>query len=263
MIKLAHESPVELFYKIQSQTDYDYCLVHLLEENQDYKDHFMKACQEREVILDNSIFELGEAFDMKEFAEWVKKLKPTWYIIPDALENYRQTLNNAYTWHAFYKRLVPGKAIGVVQGKTYEEIVKCYTELDQRVDVDMIAISFDYSFYEELVPHPNKLVSWMLGRVALLGMLERDGVINKNKSHYLLGCALPQEGQFYRGYPWIYSMDTSNPVVHAIKGIIYDRSGLESKVRQKLYELINYPASDIDENILTHNLQLFRHWWNG
>ncbi len=70
-IKIAHESPVELFYYIQSKTDYDYCLVHLLEENETYKELFVQACKEREVILDNSIFELGEAFDMKKFFDWV------------------------------------------------------------------------------------------------------------------------------------------------------------------------------------------------
>jgi len=263
MIKVAHESPTGLFYYIQAKTDYDYCLVHLLEEDEAYKELFTKACREREVILDNSIFELGEAFDMKKFFEWNNKLEPTWYIIPDALEDSKKTIFNAYVWNQFHRPGAKGKSIAVVQGKTYEEIVQCYQTLDEKLDVDMIAISFDYSLYEQMVPHPNKLVSWMLGRVALLGRLEKDGVINKLKPHHLLGCALPQEGQFYKGYDWIYSMDTSNPVVHAIKGVTYSRSGLFAKEKQKLYELINYPASEIDTHILDHNLYLFKHWWNG
>ena len=263
MIKVAHESPTGLFYYIQAKTDYDYCLVHLLEEDESYKELFTKACKEREVILDNSIFELGEAFDMNKFFEWVNILEPTWYIIPDALEDSKKTIYNAYVWNQFHRSGAKGKSIAVVQGKTYEEIVECYQTLDEKLDVDMIAISFDYSLYEEMVPHPNKLVSWMLGRVALLGRLEKDGVINKLKPHHLLGCALPQEGQFYKGYDWIYSMDTSNPVVHAIKGVTYNRSGLFTKEKQKLYELINYPASEIDTHILDHNLYLFKHWWNG
>lgn len=261
MIKIAHESPTGLFYYIQSKTDYDYCLVHLLEEDETYKQLFIKACKEREVILDNSIFELGEAFDMKKFSEWVKVLKPTWYIIPDALEDYRKTVYNAYGWDAFYRKDTPGKAIGVVQGKTYDEIVACYQELDQKLNLDMIAISFDYSFYESLVPNPNKLVSWMLGRVTLLGMLEKDGIINKTKPHHLLGCALPQEGMFYKGYDWIYSMDTSNPVVHAIKEKMYNKEGLWTKDSQKLFELISYSADKVNLNILNKNVDLFKDWW--
>ena len=263
MIKIAHESPTDLFSYVQSKTDYDYCLVHLLEENEAYKEAFTKACKEREVILDNSIFELGEAFDMKKFFEWSNKLEPTWYIIPDALEDAKRTIFNAYVWNQFHRPTAKGKSIAVVQGKTYEEIVECYQTLDGKLDVDMIAISFDYSLYEEMVPHSNKLISWMLGRVALLGRLEKDGVINKRKPHHLLGCALPQEGQFYKGYDWIYSMDTSNPVVHTYKGVKYPQEGLQTKESQKLYELISSPEFLFDKNILEHNIDTFRRWWNG
>lgn len=263
MIKIAHESPTGLFFYVQSKTDYDYCLVHLLEEDETYKQLFLQACKEREVILDNSIFELGEAFDMKKFFEWNNQLEPTWYIIPDALEDCKKTIYNAYVWNQFHRPTAKGKSIAVVQGKTYDEIVECYQTLDEKLDVDMIAISFDYSLYEKLVPNPNKLVSWMLGRVTLLGMLERDGIINKKKPHHLLGCALPQEGIFYRGYDWIYSMDTSNPVVHAIKNVLYPSGGLFTKESQKLYELINYPASKVDKGILHWNIETFKEWWQG
>ena len=263
MIKIAHESPTGLFHFVQSKTDYDYCLVHLLEEDKTYKELFIQACKEREVILDNSIFELGEAFDMKKFFEWNNKLEPTWYIIPDALEDVKKTIFNAYVWNQFHRPTAKGKSIAVVQGKTYEEIVECYQTLDEKLDVDMIAISFDYSLYEEMVPNSNKLVSWMMGRVALLGRLERDGIINKQKPHHLLGCALPQEGMFYRGYDWIYSMDTSNPVVHAIKDVMYPSSGLMTKESQKLYELISYPADAVDKGALNWNIETFKKWWNG
>jgi hypothetical protein len=94
-------------------------------------------------------------------------------------------------------------------------------------------------------------------------MLVKDKVINKNKPHHLLGCALPQEGQFYRGYDWIYSMDTSNPVVHAIKGISYPPEGLMTKESQKLFELINTPADDVNTGLLDYNITAFNAWWNG
>jgi queuine/archaeosine tRNA-ribosyltransferase len=199
---------------------------------------------------------------MQQFSDWTNKLKPTWYIIPDALEDRSKTIHNAMQWMESYKSKTEGKSIGVVQGKTYYEIMKCYQALDN-LGVDMIAISFDYSLYEQLVPHPNKLVSWMLGRVALLGMLVKDKVINKDKPHHLLGCALPQEGMFYRGYDWIYSMDTSNPVVHAIKNVEYPLSGLRTKESQKLFELINWSADRVNQKLLECNIDKFRIWWNG
>ena len=265
MIKIAHEAPIDVFEEVQKLTDYDYALVHLLEQNGRYRDTFERAVKKgREVILDNSIFELEEAFEADRFAMWVERLKPTWYIIPDALENAEKTMQQAADWIKTYKD-IPGKSIGVVQGKTYQEIRDCYRAMDEIAKVDMIAISFDYSYYQESVPHPNKYVSWMLGRVKLMGDLLRDGIINKNKPHHLLGCSLPQEFSFYKhsDYNWIYSLDTSNPIVHGIKGISYGEDGLWSKESQKLHELIDIDIEDLDLNLILTNIQKFKWFTNG
>ena len=266
MIKIAHEAPIDIFNEVQSRTDYDYALVHLLEESFRYRDVFEGAVKRgREVILDNSIFELEEAFEADRFAMWVERLKPTWYIVPDALENAEKTMQQAADWFKKYGDIVPGKSIGVVQGKTYEEIRDCYKAMDEIAKVDMIAISFDYSYYTKSVPHPNKYVSWMLGRVKLLGDLLKDGIINKNKPHHLLGCGLPQEFSFYRhaDYNFIYSLDTSNPVVHGIKQIEYQPEGLWSKESQKLHELIEYPLEKLNLNLILDNIDKFRGFVSG
>ena len=265
MIKIAHEAPIDLFDEVQRLTDYDYALVHLLEENGRYRDTFEHAVKKgREVILDNSIFELEEAFEADRFALWVERLKPTWYIVPDALENAEKTMQQAANWFKNYSH-VPGKSIGVVQGKTYQEIRDCYRAMDEIANVDMIAISFDYSYYRESCPHPNKYVSWMLGRVKLLGDLESKGVINKDKPHHLLGCGVPQEFMLYReaNYDWLYSLDTSNPVVHGIKGITYSDQGLWDKESQKLFEMINQEVDDIQISTIKNNIQKFRWFTNG
>ena len=187
-------------------------------------------------------------------------------IVPDALEQCFKTCDQAHKFFEKYpKDSLPGKAIGVVQGKTYESIASRYDYMDKVAPVDMIAISFDYSYYTESVTHPNKYVSWMLGRVKLLGDLMRDDVINKDKPHHLLGCGLPQEFSFYKhsDYDWIYSLDTSNPVVHGIKGITYGSDGLWSKERQKLFELINSDISIDQLSTIKNNIQKFKWYTNG
>lgn len=262
-IRTFHEAPKSVFADVQNMTSGDYCLVHLLEEDPEYLQLFKDAKKKgREVILDNSIFELGTAFDADRFAYWIKELEPDWYIIPDVLENTLLTCNQAFDWISKYRDL-PGKKIGVIQGKTFQELRTCYEYLDKNIEVDMIAISFDYSYYLKAFPHPNKYVSWMIGRVQLLGELVSQGVINVNKKHHLLGNSLPIEGKFYKDYDWIYSVDTSNPIVHAIKGIAYeDNFGLYSKESQKLVELINTPANQIEMYTLAHNIQEFYKYWN-
>jgi len=260
-IKIYHEAPKSIFKEIQKVTDGDYALVHLFEEDPEYFKQFQEAKENgREIILDNSIFELEEAFDAEKFAGWVLELKPDWYIVPDALEDAKKTCSQMAAWNIKYKNL-PGKKIGVVQGKTYQQIKSCYEYMDKIADVDMIAISFDYSYYTESFPHPNKYVSWCFGRAKLLGDLVRDGIINTNKPHHLLGCSLPQEFSLYSQYDWLYSLDTSSPVVHGIKGIEYREDGLWSKESQKLFELINYQVEDI--NPILYNINKFKWFANG
>ena len=266
MIKIAHESPKSIFEEIQRFTDYDYALVHLFEEDEEYLKQFKSAALKgREIILDNSIFELEEAFDADRFNYWVNELRPTWYIVPDALEDAEKTIHQMEDWNNKGLGYNGSGKIGVVQGKTYDDIVDCYNYMDKEAKVDMIAISFDYSYYTNSAPHANKYVSWMLGRVKLLGDLLKDGVINKNKKHHLLGCGLPQEFQFYKhaDYDWLYSLDTSNPVVHGIKRIRYKSDGLWSKERQKLFELINYEVEEDQLEMIKNNIQKFRWFTNG
>ena len=263
-IRIAHEAPLSIFDEVNSLTAYSYCLVHLMDESQEYREKFVELCKgKHEVILDNSIFELGTAFKGEDYFKWVEKLKPTWYIIPDVLEECDATIQQAEEWLFKYADKIPkeSKSIGVVQGKTLEEVIRCYQALD-RLGVDMIAISFDYSLYEKMFPHPNQKVSWMMGRVQLLGILLEEGIIKTDKPHHLLGSALPIEGKFYGQYNWIYSTDTSNPVVHAIKGIKYQENfGLYHKESQKLHEMIHYPEEEIDMDLVTWNIQEFKKYW--
>ena len=265
-IKISHEAPLSIFEEITELTDYQYCLVHLMDESPEYRDKFINLCKEKhEVILDNSIFELGTAFKGGDYLKWVKALKPTWYIIPDVLEGCDATIQQAEEWLLKYGKDIPkeSKSIGVVQGRTLEEVIKCYRVLE-RLGVDMIAISFDYSLYEKMFPHPNQKLSWMMGRVQLLGILLDMGIINPNIPHHLLGAGLPQEGLYYRDYSWIYSTDTSNPIVHGIKGKEYiENQGLWSKESQKLHEMIHYPEEEIDMDLVKYNIGEFRKYWRG
>ena len=101
-MKIAHEAPLSIFDKVQALTDYDYALVHLFEENEQYWDKFVKAKKDgREVLLDNSIFELGTAFNGDTYADWIIKLEPDWYIVPDVLDNASATIDSFNNFYIF------------------------------------------------------------------------------------------------------------------------------------------------------------------
>lgn len=264
-MKISHESPLSLLKLSRTYNDYDYALVHLFEQEPSYLKFFKDSLKAgREVILDNSIFELGKAFESSKFAHWISELKPTEYIIPDVLEDSSGTMRNAETWMRDYSDL-PGKKIGVVQGKTYEEIVNCYNFLDNQINVDKIAISFDYSYYLKLSEHPNKWMGYTCGRIQLLSRLVKDGVINTGKPHHLLGCSIPIEFLFYRdkAFNWIESLDTSNPVVHGLLNISYEYGGLIDKQSIKLVDLIHARPSNDQTSLIVNNVQLFRSYVTG
>lgn len=262
MIKIAHEAPISIFNHVQEVTDYDYALVHLFEESEKYWSLFERAKKKgREIILDNSIFELGAAFNADKYCEWIEKLEPTWYIIPDVLEDAQATVANLKEW----KHRFNSKTIGVVQGSTMEEMLWCYREVEPLVD--KVAISFDYSFFvnEDINGKlPTKFHHYMYGRDALLHYMLHNDIINTNKPHHLLGCGLPQEFSSYQGFNWIDSLDTSNPVVAGIKGIRYNSTkGLEDKPSQKLFTMINEEIDPLTLEKILYNVETFRAIVNG
>lgn len=265
-MKISHESPLALLDRSRSYNDYDYALVHLFDTEPTYLEFFKKSLKQgRHVLLDNSIFELGEAYDAKKFLAWIQHLQPTEYIIPDVLEDSVGTMDNAKEWKEKYLLYVgKSKSIGVVQGKTYHQIVQCYKYLDNLINVDKLAFSFDYSLYLELAPHPNKWMSYALGRIRLLNMLQDEGLINQNKPHHLLGCALPIEFLFYRtGFKWLDTLDTSNPVVHGLMGIEYEPAGLIDKQSIKLVDLLYRNLGNDDVVRILYNVEKFRTYVKG
>lgn len=146
----------------------------------------------------------------------------------------------------------------MVQGKSLSELEACYHYLDKVAQVDKIAISFDYSYYRTVVPHPNKWMSFALGRVATLGKLLELNVINKDKPHHLLGCSLPIEFMFYRCWDWIESLDTSSPIVHGLLGIEYEMVGLLNKESIKLADLIGAVPNVTQRRAIIRNVNYFR-----
>ena len=145
---IAHEAPICLLDEVKEVTDYQYALVHLFETHPAYYSFFKRCLLEgKEVLLDNSIFELKEAFNTEKYVKYIKELQPTYFIVPDVLEDCMGTISSYESFRTTYADL-PGLWIGAIQGKTYEEIVECYRYMDSFSDY--IAISFDFSFYQTI-----------------------------------------------------------------------------------------------------------------
>jgi len=256
---VSHESPISMLESSRKYNDYDYALVHLFEKYPEYYTFFkVSLTLGREVLLDNSIFELGEAFDSEKFAEYVEELKPTYYVVPDVLEDSKATKASFHKFCLNYPDL-PGLKIGVVQGTTYQELVDCYKYMSEHADY--IAISFDYSWYQTIAfsNTESKLQRQMKGRKRFINMLIEDGVWNEHKPHHLLGCSLAKEFTDYKYVYGIRSLDTSNPVVAGIVGERYLKDiGLQHKPSVMLADLIKEDVTPEQREDILYNTSEFK-----
>ena len=246
---ISHESPLVLLDESLTYNDYDYALVHLFDKYPKYLKFFEGSIKSRKMYLDNSIFELGTAFNLEEFKKWCNHFCDInegnfYYIVPDVLEDCEGTIQNFENF-----RFGRGHRIGVCQGKTKSDTLKCFDYLKDKCDI--VAISFDYSWFGN-----EELSIRMHNRINFVKELLNNF---KDTKLHLLGCYLPQEFRYYKGYPQIVSIDTSNPIVHGLKRISYTENGLSFKESQKLVDLVE--SKEIPPQVFL-NIQMFRRFVN-
>jgi hypothetical protein len=262
---VSHEVPIDFLYESRKFNDYDYCLPHLLDQNEDYKEYFYDSKRNgRFIIMDNSLHELGTAYDTERLMYWVNELKPNEFIVPDVWQDHDQTSRNAKTWRNYHRQnLLPKETrlIAVGQGDSYDNLMLCLYLMIEYHGYDKVALSYGASLYNNLVPHPNPHVGKMLGRVNVVSNLSKKEWFIGIDLH-LLGCSLPQEFSYYNNpsFNFIKTIDTSNPIIHGLLGIEYKDYGLNSKSSIKIdtiQETVNkdiiYKNVEKFTNLLTHD----------
>ena len=85
---------------------------------------------------------------------------------------------------------------------------------------------------------------------------------------HLLGCDLPQEFGYFCDFPFVESIDTSNPIIHGLQGVRYNSLGLLTKSSTKIDQIeeeinterlydINYNITQFKKFIMDSNTQLY------
>ena len=256
-MKVSHETPLCLLEDSKKFNDYDYCLPHLLDEEPAYLDYFLKAKAEgRYVIMDNSLHELGEAYNHDRLLHWIHEIQPNEFIVPDVWENMVESVQNAEIWSDYvFPKCV--EKVAVVQATTIHEAATCY-QTYKDLGYNKIAFSYGANYYNDVVPHPNKDLGKALGRLSVISALLETKVIHQSDRIHLLGCSVPQEFGWYRGFECIESIDTSNPVMAALEGISYSNAGLDKKPTANMNDYFYMLNDQVDYDLLTHNLTKFK-----
>jgi len=257
MPKVSHELPISMLTRSYDINDYEYCLPHLLDQNEIYKNHFYKAKKDgRYIIMDNSLHELGVAYDSDRLMYWINELKPNEFVVPDVWQDQTATLVNAKRWQSI--KLPEGVTkVAVVQAQSYHEAFECYNILKMQ-GYKKIAFSYGADWYAEEFPHPNPLVGKMMGRIMMISKMYKSKLISKTDRVHLLGCALPQEFAYYNDFPFIESIDTSNPIIHGLEGVKYSSNGLYTKSSTKIDTMGLIPMTQEILYNINHNLSQFK-----
>ena len=119
--------------------------------------------------MDNSLHELGKAYNTERLIHWIEELKPDEFIVPDVWEDYKESTKNAFTWSVIDLPEEVTK-IAVVQGKTLHEAFECYREY-KKIGYKKIAFSYGASYYNDICTHPNQDIGKALGRVYVISAL--------------------------------------------------------------------------------------------
>jgi hypothetical protein len=256
-IKVSHEVPFCLLKQSREFNDYDYCLPHLMDENEEYRNFFYESKKMgRYIVMDNSLHELGEAYNTERLLHWVNEIKPQEFIIPDVWEDKDASVRNARQWSKV--ELPDGvMKVAVVQAKSMHEALLC-TIAYKDFGYEKIAYSYGASYYNDICPHPNQDLGKAIGRFIAISSLYEQGILSKFDRVHLLGTASPIEFGMYKNIECIESIDTSNPIMAAIGEMPYTRMGLYKKPSANMNKYQDASIDFINEDLVEYNVEMFR-----
>ena len=255
-MKVSHEVPRCLLTSSPEFNDYDYALPHLFDQDEEYLQYFMDAkANGRYIIMDNSLHELGEAYNHKRLRYWVGVIEPDEFIVPDVWMRCAETAAQAKYWLQF-KYPKKTKLTAVIQGENKNQAYLC-ANLLANLGYSKLCVSYGATWYNDFFPHTNADMGKALGRVRFV-----QGLLNlkelKDIKFHLLGCSIPQEFGWYDNNPRIESIDTSNPVMAALDGIRYSSNGLNYKPKANMNDYFDIDFKDVDYSNIVHNTTVFR-----
>lgn len=227
-MNISHETHIDMLQESKEFNDYEYSLLHLI-HIPEYREFYKNT--KREHYLDNSAYEyniIDEDFNIDYFHKVVEDIKPTHVIVPDILSDKDATIQ-AFKDFDIFRLPEDTKLIGVIQGKTFEELHICFDYMVNRCDV--VAIPFHSDAYQERFHNNLKDEADVIGRVKFIREVIEKGI--KHNSLHLIGQALPIEMEMYSKseLEYIKSIDTASPVQWGMLETFYPKDIVEVKCK--------------------------------
>lgn len=236
-MRLALESRTDMLEMIQPFADFDWILAHKVLEDDVYKEWYKESSNVK--FVDNSVNELDEPLSVEQLKQVFEEVGGTYVVAPDWLGDARRTVEG-------YKECVStfgdeSSVVGVVQGSTFEEALKCV-----EVYKGIIAVPYDICSNKEDPP-------WLMGlrRVLVVCNIPGDRLV------HLLGFTGFEELFWYKGRQNILSIDTGAPVMLGLqeKDIL---DGLEDKKKDTFGRMEGQELTQTGYTAICRNLALLR-----
>ena len=269
MIKISHEFPENYYLEglTEDLVDYQYCLAHRFQSNVHYRDYFRNyKSLGGEVYLDNSLYELGTAFDGQMYQKIIRVLEPDYYFLPDV---FNQTTSNIESQLTFFKNMPRdifpsvSKPIAVCHGMTPKDIISSFRILNSALpDYAMVAIPFGSHAWlnEENDPkylRKSKCEDDNARMAANRGIfLNRYYKTLRKRNIHLLGCKGLREIPFINcleSTDFIRSIDTSLPVASALED---NEIKMDYKPKFLIDKNFDMPVKNVD--LVRKNVEDFR-----
>lgn len=202
------------------------CFVHLLlGGNPGYRSYYEKARADNKfTILDNGVMERGFAATMDELLSVTAELRPHLVTPPEVLHDTAATLalTHAFVDEFARSRSAGGsKILGVAHGRSLEEWCGCFEELLKISLIARIGIPYDIQFDVEssTSKYGNHLQRLVTRRRELCNWIS---MTHPTTAVHLFGLAHPSELAAQARHPFIRSIDTSLPMMAAVRRIRYE-----------------------------------------
>lgn len=159
-IKTNSELPLCLLEHNLELNDMDFVLFHLYSTNEQYRDYYKRLRvehPERIMIFDNSAYEYyvkGESVDLEKFAEAINDLLPDYYLLPDTLMDFSDTIHKSSVFVEVYSGKINPKCkpMGVLQGMESSELLTC-ADIYKTMGIQNICIPFHNKFFATYAGH--------------------------------------------------------------------------------------------------------------
>jgi len=259
-MKIAHVVPKK-HLELADYGDFYFVLAHIAAKSKRYREHFKN--QDREVYLDNGVWETGRPLDARTMVELAIEMKPDFVYATDYINDAAKTIQAVETFcrvAARHSGDFTSKIVATAQGSSRNVWYACIQRLSKIGGVDVIAIPRhpvrDLYEYES-----NRGLRMTKTRLDICHLINGELGRFDGKEFYATGAGAPLCVQELTKYPWITGIDTTTACLFASENARISGRFVKYKPEKQLDFAIEFTQEQLDT--AKFNIDVLNRWAHG